>query len=42
MVLDKKGRILGWHSFVGNLVAKGRLFRVLAAEIRLPGAFFLT
>lgn len=42
MALDGKGRILGWHSFVGNLVAKGRLVRLLDAEIRLPGAFFLT
>ena len=42
MALDGKGRILGWHSFVGNLVAKGRLVRLLDAEIRLPGALFLT
>ena len=42
MALDGKGRILGRHSFVGNLVAKGRLVRLLDAEIRLPGTFFLT
>ena len=42
MALDGKGRILGWHSFVGNLVAKGRLVRLLDAEIRSPGGFFLT
>ena len=42
MVLDGKGRILWWHSFVGSLVAKGRLVRLLDAEIRLPGALFLT
>ena len=42
MALDGKGRILGWHSFVGNLVAKDRLVRLLDAEIRLLGAFFLT
>ena len=40
MALDGKERILGWHSFVGNLVAKDRLVRLLDAEIRLLGAFF--
>ena len=42
MALDGKGRILGWHSFVGNLVAKGHLVKLFDTEIRLPSAFFLT
>jgi len=42
MALDGQGVVLGWHSFVGDLVAEGRLVRPIEAEIRSPGAFFLT
>lgn len=40
--LSGEGYALGWHSFIGDLVADGRLLRPLDAEIRSPGAFFLT
>ena len=42
MALDGKGFVLGWHSFVGDLVAQGRLVAPLDDEISSPGAFFLT
>lgn len=42
MALDGKGYVLGWHQFIGDLVAAGRLVRPLDAEIRSPGAFYLT
>lgn len=42
MAMDGQGFVLGWHSFVGDLVSEGRLVRPLDVEIRSPGAFFLT
>ena len=42
MALDGRGYVLGWHSFVADLVKQGRLVRPLDAEIRSPGAFYLT
>jgi len=42
MALDGRGYVLGWHRFIGQLVDDGRLVRPLDAEIRSPGAFYLT
>lgn len=42
MALNGQGFVLGWHSFVGEMVREQRLVRPLDVEIRSPGAFFLT
>jgi DNA-binding transcriptional LysR family regulator len=42
LALDGQGYALGWHSFVGPLVADGRLVKPLDAEVSSPGGFFLT
>ncbi len=41
MALNGQGYALGWHSFVGDLVADGRLVKPLDVEIHSPGAFYL-
>ncbi len=42
MALNGQGYALGWHSFVGDLVASGQLVKPLDIEIDSPGAFFMT
>ncbi len=42
MALDGQGFVLGWHSFVADLVSQGLLVKPLDIEMRSPGAFFLT
>lgn len=42
MALNGQGYALGWHSFIGDLVAGGALVKPLDVEIDSPGAFFMT
>jgi LysR family glycine cleavage system transcriptional activator len=42
MALNGQGYALGWHSFVGDLVASGQLVKPLDVEVSSPGAFFMT
>ena len=42
LALDGRGFVLGWHSFVDELVKEGRLVKPLDVTIHSPGAFYLT
>lgn len=42
MALDHKGFVLGWHQFVADLVAEGRLVRPLDLEVQSPGGYYIT